>query len=122
MDLFDQRVLSALRDGKPQNFTALQSQVRFSHNTLQQHLKQLLEKGLVLKEKDPAKSFGRPRYVYHVPSKTAKQVVAALEDSDVEFVTLPFSRVRHVCRFEKGGWCKEKKGSCSPQICPQIRK
>ena len=114
MDFFDQRILSALRDGKPQSFAAFQSQVGFSHNTLQQHLKRLVEKGLVLKEKDPAKSFGRPRYVYHIPSKTAKQVVAALEGHDAELVTVPFSRVKHICRFEKGGWCKEKKASCSP--------
>jgi DNA-binding HxlR family transcriptional regulator len=122
MDYFDQRILFALRDGKPHSFTALQSQVSFSHNTLQQHLTRLVEKGLVLKGKDPAKSFGRPRYAYHILSKTTKQVVAALEDPGVELVTLPFSRVRHICRFEKGGWCKKRKVSCSPQICPQIRK
>ena len=122
MDYFEQRILAALKDGKPQSFTEIQSQVGFSHNTLQQHLKQLVEKNLVQREKDPAKGFGRPGYVYHVPSKTAKQVTAALEDPSVELVTIPFSRVKHVCRFEKGGWCKEKKASCSPQICPQIRK
>jgi len=122
MDLFDQRVLAELKDGKPWSFTLLQNQVGFSHNTLQQHLKQLVEKGLVLKEKDPASGFGRPKYAYRIPLKTAKQVVAAIEDPDVELVTLPFSRLRHVCRFEKGGWCKEEKAHCSPQICPQTRK
>ena len=122
MDFFGERILAALKDGKPRSFTLLQSQVGFSHNTLQQHLKQLVEKGLVLKEKDATSGFGRPKFAYQVPSKTAKQVVAAIEDPNVELVTMPFSRVRHVCRFEKGGWCKEKKASCSPQICPQIRK
>jgi predicted ArsR family transcriptional regulator len=122
MDFFDQRIFSALKDGEPHSFTALQSQVGFSHNTLQQHLTELIEKGLVLKEKDPATGFGRPKYVYHIRSKTAKQVAAALDNADVELVTLPFSRVKHICRFEKGDWCKERKRSCSPQICPQIRK
>ena len=122
MDFFDQRILAALEDGKPWSFSALQGQVGFSHNTLQQHLKRLVEKGLVLKEKDPASGFGRPRFAYHVQSKTAKQVIAALEDPGVDLVTMPFSRLRHVCRFEKGGYCKEKKTSCSPQNCPQIRK
>jgi len=122
MDSFDKRILSILKDGKPQSFTAIQSQVGFSHNTLQQHLTRLVEKGLVLKEKDPASGFGRPKFAYHVPSKTAKQVAKALEDPNVELVTMPFSRVKHICRFEKGGYCKEKKASCSPQICPQIRK
>jgi predicted transcriptional regulator len=119
---FDQHILTALKDGKPHGFTALQSQVGFSHNTLQQHLTRLVEKGLVIKEKDHTSGFGRPKYVYHVPLKTAKQVAAALEDPDVELVTVPFSRVKHICRFEKGGYCKEKRKSCSPQICPQIRK
>jgi predicted ArsR family transcriptional regulator len=122
MDLFDGRILAALKNSKPKSFTPLQIQVGFSHNTLQQHLTRLVEKGLVLKEKDPAKGFGRPKYVYHVPSRTAKQVVSALEDFNVELVAMPFSRVKHICRLEKGGWCKEKKASCSPQICPQIRK
>jgi hypothetical protein len=40
----------------------------------------------------------------------------------VELVALPFSRLRHVCRFEKGGYCKETRRNCAPQICPQIRK
>jgi DNA-binding HxlR family transcriptional regulator len=122
MDFFDQRILAILKDGKPYRFSALQSQVGFSHNTLQQHLTRLVEKGLIMKQKDPASGFGRPKYVYQVPLKTAKQVADALEDPDVELVTLPFSRVKHICRFEKGGYCKEKRTSCSPQICPQIRK
>ena len=122
MDFFDQHILSALKDGKPKSFNALQSQVGFSHNTLQQHLTGLVAKGLVLKEKDPAKGFGRPKYVYHVQSKNARQVTSALDNPDVELVTLAFSRLKHICRFEKGGWCKERKRSCSPQICPQIKK
>jgi len=80
MDFFDQRILAALKDGKPRGFTAILDEVGFSHNTLQRHLKRLVEKGLILKEKDPASG------------------------------------------FEKGGYCKEKKTSCSPQNCPQIRK
>lgn len=122
MDFFDQRILAVLKDGKPRSFTAILEEVGFSHNTLQQHLMQLVEKGLVLKEKDPASVFGRPRFVYHVSSMAAKHVAAALEDPSMGLVTMPFNRLRHVCRFEKGGYCKEKKTSCSPQNCPQIRK
>ena len=40
MDFFDERVLAALKDGKPRSFTTLLSEVGFSHNTLQQHLEQ----------------------------------------------------------------------------------
>ena len=122
MDLFDERVLAALKDGKPKSFTALLSQVGFSHNTLQQHLNRLMVEGLVLREKVAANGFGRPKFAYHIPSKTTKQVIAALKDPNVELVAIPFSRIRHICRFEKGGYCKETKRDCAPQICPQIKK
>jgi predicted ArsR family transcriptional regulator len=122
MDFFDERVLAALKDGKPRSFTALLSEVGFSHNTLQQHLDRLDARGLVVKEKMASISLGRPKFAYHVPSRTMKQATVALQDPHVEVVALPFSRLRHVCRFEKGGYCKETKKNCAPQICPQIRK
>ena len=122
MDFFDERVLATLKDGKPKSFTTLLEEVGFSHNTLQQHLERLTAKGLVLREKAAANGFGRPKFAYHVPPRTTKQVSLALQDPHVELVALPFSRLRHVCRFEKGGRCKETRRECAPQICPQIRK
>jgi len=122
MDFFDERILVALKDGKPKSFAALLGEVGFSHNTLLHHLEPLAGQGFVVKEKAASNSFGRPRFAYHVPSRTVKQVTVALEDPYVELVALPFSRLRHVCRFEKGGYCKETKKNCTPQICPQIRK
>jgi hypothetical protein len=122
MGFFDERVLAALKDGESRSFTVLLSQVGFSHNTLQQHLRRLIAQGLVLREKETAKGFGRPKFAYHIPSKTTKQVISAFEDPPVELVGIPFSRIRHICRFEKGGYCKETKNNCVPQICPQILK
>ena len=122
MDFFDERILATLKDGKPRSFTALLGEVGFSHNTLLQHLERLMAQGLVVREKEAPKSFGRPKFAYHVPFRTTKQVSFALQDPHVELVTLPFSRLRHVCRFEKGGRCKETRKDCAPQICPQIRK
>jgi predicted ArsR family transcriptional regulator len=122
MDFFDERILAVLGDGKLRGFTALLNEVGFSHNTLQQHLEQLTAKSLVVREKVAANGFGRPRFVYHVSSRAAKQINAALEDPQVELVAVTFSRLRHVCRFEKGGLCKEARKDCAPQICPQIRK
>ena len=113
---------AALKDGKPRSFTVLLSEVGFSHNTLQQHLKRLTAQGLIVREKATANSFGRPKFAYHVPSKTTKQVTVALQHPRVELVALPFSRLRHVCRFEKGGYCKERRRGCAPQNCPQTRK
>jgi predicted ArsR family transcriptional regulator len=122
MDFFDERVLAALKDGKRKGFTTLLGEVGFSHNTLQQHLERLMAQGLIIREKVAANRFGRPKFAYHIPSRTVKQVSVALEDLHVELVALPFSRLRHVCRFEKGGYCKETKRDCAPQICPQIKK
>ena len=122
MDFFDERILAALKDGKPKGFTSLLSEVGFSHNTLQQHLRRLTTKGLIVREKPAATGFGRPRFAYHLPLRASKQVTAALEDLAMELVAIPFSRLRHVCRFEKGGFCKERRSRCAPQICPQIRK
>ncbi|HUU86433.1 MAG TPA: hypothetical protein VMX17_01600 [Candidatus Glassbacteria bacterium] len=122
MDFFDERVLAALKDGKPKGFTILLSEMSFSHNTLRQHLERLMAQGLIIREKVAANGFGRPKFAYHIPSRTTKQVIAALEDPHVELVAIPFSRIRHICRFEKGGYCKETKRGCTPQICPQIKK
>jgi predicted ArsR family transcriptional regulator len=122
MDFSDERVLAALKDGKPRSYTALLSEAGFSHNTLQQHLKRLMAQGLIAREKATANSFGRPKFAYHAPSSTTKQVTLSLQDPHVELVALLFSRLRHVCRFEKGGYCKETRRDCAPQICPQIRK
>jgi DNA-binding HxlR family transcriptional regulator len=63
MDFFEHRILTALKDGKPQSFTESHSKVGFSHNTLQQHLTQLVEKGLVLREKDPSRGLEDPNRI-----------------------------------------------------------
>ena len=122
MDLFDERILAALKDGKPKSCATLLGEVGFSHNTLQQHIERLTAKGLVLRDKVADSGFGRPKFVYHIAARATKQVTAALEDPRVELVVILFSRLRHVCRFEKGGYCKEARRGCAPQICPQIRK
>jgi len=122
MDFFDERVSAALRDGKPRSFTTLLGEGGFNHNTLQQHLDRLDARGLVVKEKMVSNSLGRPKFAYHVPSTAKKQVTTALQNPYETLVTLQFTRLRHLCRFEKGGYCKEAKKNCAPQNCPQIRK
>jgi hypothetical protein len=104
------------------SITTLLGEVGFSHNTLQQHIERLTAKGLVLREKVAANGFGRPKFAYHIASRTTKQVIAALEDPTVELVAIPFGRLRHVCRFEKGGYCKNLRRRREAQNCPQIIK
>jgi predicted ArsR family transcriptional regulator len=122
MDFFDERILATLKDRKPRDFNALLGEVGFTHNTLQQHLQRLAARGLVVKEKMASNNLGRPRFTYRIPSTVAKQVTTALQNPHDALVTLQFSRLRHLCRFEKGGHCKETKRDCAPQICPQIKK
>jgi len=118
MDFFDEHVLAALKDGKPRRLKALLSEVGFSHNTLQQHLKRLTAQGIVVREKATAGSFGRPKFAYHVPFRTTKQVTVALQDPHVELVALPFSRVRHVCRLRRTATAKRQGGLCASNLPP----
>jgi predicted transcriptional regulator len=76
MGFFDERVLAALKDGRPRSFATLLGEVGFSHNTLQQHLKRLMAQGIIVREKMAANSYGRPKFAYHVPSETTKQITA----------------------------------------------
>jgi len=120
MDVFDERILSVLKDGKPRFFTHLLSEVGFSHNTLKLHLDRLIAEGLVVKEKTRSDGLGRPKFAYLVPLNVRKQVSAALSDPSIEIVHLSFSRLKHLCRFEKGGYCKKVKKRCETENCPQI--
>jgi predicted ArsR family transcriptional regulator len=122
MDFFDEKILASLKDGKPKDFKGILDQVGFSHNTLQQHLRGLVDRGLIFKQKPTLKTTGRPKFTYQIPSTTAKQLKIVRNDANVELVGIAFSRLRHVCRFEKGGICKLTRNMCSPQICPEIKK
>jgi predicted ArsR family transcriptional regulator len=86
MGFFDERVLAALKDGKPRGFATLLGEVGFSHNTLQQHLEPLTTKSLVVRDKVIANGFRRPKFAYHIPSRTTKQVTATLENPAAELV------------------------------------
>lgn len=119
MDPFDERVLAILKDGK-RSFPQLMDEVGFGRNTLKLRLKRLTAQSLVVREKVPSNRRGRPKYSYFLPSRARQQVSAALSDPSITIVTLPFSRIRHLCRFEKGGYCKQLRNNCEARTCPQI--
>jgi hypothetical protein len=75
---------------------------------------------LIAKEKNPSKGLGRPRFTYSVPRKVTRQVSSSLSDLFTEAVFPSFSRLKHLCRFEKGGYCKKIKKKRKAQNCPQI--
>src|SRR4030066_1450242 len=122
VDPVDDAILTALQDGKPKVFTQLLVRTSIRHNTVRLHLENLANQDLVVKEKTPATGLGRPRFAYLIPQRVRQQVSAALSDPFIEIVSLPFSRLRHLCRFEKGGFCKQAKKGWEAQNCPQIRK
>jgi len=122
VDPIDEAVLTALQDGRPRVFAQLLGGTGVSHNTLRLHLENLVGQGLVVREKTPMMGLGRPKFAYAIPQRALRQVSVALSDSYVEIVSLPFSRLKHLCRFEKGGYCKQAKKGCEAQTCPQIKK
>ena len=122
MDLFDRHILSVLKDGKPREFEGLLQEVGFSHNTLRRHLASLKRQGLIMKGKKPRKGPGRPIFTYSLPPKLKAKVALSPEDSYISLVTISFRKLRHLCRFEKGGYCKRTRTGCEAKNCPQILK
>ena len=122
MDLYDRRILAALRDGKSRSFQQILSEVEFSYNTLRLHLTQLVEHDLVVKRKRPQKGPGRPQFAYALPEGVDGRAVSALVDPYKGLVVLSFDKLQRVCRYEKGGYCKEIRGRCALRNCPQIIK
>ena len=122
MDSFDRRVLAVLKDGKPREFEELLQEVGFSHNTLRLHLARLGRQGFIVKAKKSQKGLGRPRFTYFLPPRLRHQVALTLTDPYTAIVSLTFQKLQHLCRFEKGGYCKKTRRRCAPQDCPQILK
>ena len=77
MDLFDRKILEALSSGEARSFQEILLKVDFSHNTLRQHLDQLIVRGLVERRKEPKEGPGRPSYCYSF-SGDARRGISAL--------------------------------------------
>src|SRR4030043_1657908 len=118
MDPFDECILSVLKKASSASFDRLLAETSLSHNTVRLHLHRLVAQGIVVKEKIPAKRLGRPSFAYSLSPKVNRQQLSAF----TETVTLNFSKLRHVCRFEKGGYCKQIRKRCEAQKCPQTLK
>ena len=122
MDLFDRRILTVLRDRRSRNFQQILSEVGFSPNTLRLHLVQLVEQGLVVRRKRPQEGPGRPQFTYSLLKGVDGRAVSALVDPYKGLVVIPFEKLQRICRHEKGRYCKEIRGRCAPENCPQIIK
>ena len=93
-----------------------------SRRTVFARLKLLEKKGLVKKfidEKSGKRRVGRPCTIYY-PSKT----LLSLRPTETlsQIVAIPVTKLRRLCGYEKGGFCKETRMACQPIDCPHIVK
>jgi len=100
------------------------------------HLKHLLEAGMITRETvletQPSgkNKRGRPKVLYR--KKRTPKVLHEESPSSINLkknvkltrgkVAIEFSRLKHACRFEKGGRCKETKTFCYDAKCPLVLK
>ena len=96
--------------------------MNLSHNTLRLHLDNLVDQALVTRQKILRKDPGRLSFTYSIRPRGGGVVLGPLSEVDVGVVTLPFSRLGQVCRFEKGGFCKKIRAGFEARNCPQIKK
>jgi predicted ArsR family transcriptional regulator len=122
MDSFDRQILAVLKDGEPRDFQQLLREAGFSHNTLKLRLVGLERQGFILKAKKRRESPGRPGFTYSLPPEIKHRVSLTLTDPYTVIVSLTFQKLKHLCRFEKGGHCKTIRRRCDAQNCPQIIK
>jgi predicted ArsR family transcriptional regulator len=122
MDLFDRQILAVLKDGKSKAFQQILQAVGFSHNTLRLHLARLERQGMIVEAKPLKNGPGRPVFMYSLAPEVKHRVALTLTEPYTTIVSLTFQKLKHICRFEKGGYCKEAKKNCEPQNCPQTRK
>ncbi len=118
MDSYDEEILNALEDGTSTNFTQILDTVTFSHNTLRLHLNSMVEKGLIVREKSPSKRRGRPSYLY----RASAEALASASGAPGGVVALNFSDLKRLCRYQRGGRCRETRDRCELESCPQIMK
>jgi predicted transcriptional regulator len=121
MDFFDVEILQALKQMESADFHEILTNVSFSHNTLREHLNKLIQQGLIERKKNPGEGPGRPVYVYSLPAEVKKRLTSLL-NPELGLVSLPFERLKRMCRHEKGGYCKQIRGRCRAINCPQIIK
>ena len=122
MDSFDRRILAVLKNGESFEFKQLLTEVGFSHNTLRLHIAKLKLQGMIVVDEKTRNCPGRPILTYSLPPEIKQKVALTLTDPYTAIVSLTFQKLKHLCRFEKGGYCKETRRNCGAQNCPQIIK
>jgi hypothetical protein len=78
--------------------------------------------GIIVKAETAKNSPGRPSFTYALPPNIRQRVDLVVTEPQTTIVSLAFQKLRHLCRFEKGGYCKQAKKRCEAQSGPQIKK
>jgi len=117
MGPIDEKIMNLLRNGEPREFEQLLREAGFSHNTLRLHIDSLVEGGIIMKDKLPAKGRGRPKFTYSMLPRSSKVSIICLNES-TGVVSLSFNKLSQICRFEKSGFCEKAGSSCNAQNSP----
>ena len=119
MDHFDKRILAVLKNSEAVDFKQLLQESGFSHNTLRLHIAKLKSQGMVIQTEKTKKAPGRPILTYSLPPELKQEFTLATTHPPQAVFTLTFQELKHLCRFEKGGYCKETKRKCKAKNCPK---
>jgi DNA-binding HxlR family transcriptional regulator len=122
LDRFDRDIIQLLSKAENITFNQIKTKVGFSHNTLQQHMEELLEKGLIERRKQQQNKPGRPTYIFSIPNSLKGKPLTAITTPESNWVVVSFDSLGHLCRHEKGGYCKEIREPCRARYCPKILK
>jgi predicted ArsR family transcriptional regulator len=122
MDSFDRQILAVLKDGTSVDFHQILQKATFSHNTLRLHLASLEREGIFMRAETAKNSPGRPGFTYTLPPSIRQRVDLVVTESQTTIVSLTFQKLRHLCRYEKGAYCKKTRSKCVPQNCLQTLK
>jgi len=91
-----------------------------SHNALKRYLRPLMDQGLVSRAERVENRRGRPEYGYCLTPKFKKHLNLTVTEPYTSLVTLTFTRLKQICRYGKGRFCRARKRNCVSHLCPQI--
>ncbi len=114
MDYVDAAIMRCLAKGS-RSLVQLIEETGFSRATIFKHLPHL--GGAVSRELVRAKRRGRPSLLYKLGNV---HLNLEAQSKPLGTVSISFPKLKHACRFEKGGFCKQLMKACAPQTCPIV--
>jgi len=114
MDYVDAAIGRCLAKGS-RSLAQLIEGTGFSRATIFNHLPHL--GSAVSRELVRAKRRGRPSLIYKL---VKAHLNLEAQSKPLGMVSISFPKLKHVCRFEKGGFCKEQRKACTSGTCPLI--